>query len=183
MSAPLDVRSTSCKFDELFCYLLKKCTFNSISVYISYPQQQHFDFIVVGGGSGGLAAAKRAASYNAKVCIVEKARYGGTCVNVGELLVGIKTCYVDILYCAYLLIPHHPTSSLSYTMYNAGCVPKKVMFNAAHVGEVLKEAKHFGYELAAPAEFHWARLKQARDNYIRRLNGIYESGLDKMNVS
>ncbi len=25
-----------------------------------------------------------------------------------------------------------------------GCVPKKVMFNAAHVGEVLKEAKHFG---------------------------------------
>jgi hypothetical protein len=37
--------------------------------------------------------------------------------------------------------------------------------------------------MSGPAEFHWGRLKQARDNYIRRLNGIYESGLDKMNVS
>ncbi len=38
------------------------------------------------------------------------------------------------------------------------------------------------YELPGAAEFHWNRLKQARDNYIRRLNGIYESGLDKMHV-
>lgn len=32
---------------------------------------------------GGIACAKRAAGYGAKVCVVEKARYGGTCVNVG----------------------------------------------------------------------------------------------------
>eukprot|EP01036_Dinobryon_divergens_P036997 gene36997-48280_t len=42
-----------------------------------------FDLIVVGGGSGGIASAKRAAGYGAKVAIIEGSRYGGTCVNVG----------------------------------------------------------------------------------------------------
>lgn len=42
-----------------------------------------YDFLVVGGGSGGLGAARRAASYGAKVAIVEKSYLGGTCVNVG----------------------------------------------------------------------------------------------------
>nr|WP_075486240.1 glutathione-disulfide reductase [Prochlorococcus marinus] len=42
-----------------------------------------FDLIVVGAGSGGLAAAKRAASYGAKVAIVEVNKIGGTCVIRG----------------------------------------------------------------------------------------------------
>jgi len=42
-----------------------------------------FDLIVVGAGSGGLAAAKRAAKYGAKVCIVEGDKIGGTCVIRG----------------------------------------------------------------------------------------------------
>ncbi|WP_288261962.1 glutathione-disulfide reductase [uncultured Prochlorococcus sp.] len=42
-----------------------------------------FDLIVVGAGSGGLAAAKRAASYGAKVAIIEVNRIGGTCVIRG----------------------------------------------------------------------------------------------------
>jgi len=42
-----------------------------------------FDLIVIGAGSGGLAAAKRAASYGAKVAIVEGDRVGGTCVIRG----------------------------------------------------------------------------------------------------
>ncbi|KAJ2614172.1 Glutathione reductase [Coemansia sp. RSA 1365] len=43
-----------------------------------------FDYIVIGGGSGGLASARRAASYGAKVAVVESSgRLGGTCVNVG----------------------------------------------------------------------------------------------------
>ena len=42
-----------------------------------------FDLIVIGGGSGGLAAAQRAADYGARVAIVESHRLGGTCVNVG----------------------------------------------------------------------------------------------------
>jgi len=39
-----------------------------------------FDFLVIGGGSGGMGAARRAASYGAKVAIVENKRLGGTCV-------------------------------------------------------------------------------------------------------
>ncbi len=42
-----------------------------------------FDFIVIGGGSGGIASARRAAEYGAKVLIVESGPLGGTCVNVG----------------------------------------------------------------------------------------------------
>ncbi len=42
-----------------------------------------FDLIVIGAGSGGLAAAKRAASYGARVAIVEGDRVGGTCVIRG----------------------------------------------------------------------------------------------------
>jgi glutathione reductase (NADPH) len=42
-----------------------------------------FDFIVIGGGSGGIAASKRAAGHGKKVAVIERARWGGTCVNVG----------------------------------------------------------------------------------------------------
>ena len=44
---------------------------------------KRFDFIVIGAGSGGLAAAKRAAALGAQVALVEKKALGGTCVNVG----------------------------------------------------------------------------------------------------
>jgi glutathione reductase (NADPH) len=43
-----------------------------------------FDYAVIGGGSGGIASAKRAAiNHGKKVVVLEKARWGGTCVNVG----------------------------------------------------------------------------------------------------
>jgi glutathione reductase (NADPH) len=42
-----------------------------------------FDLIVIGGGSGGLAHAQRAAQYGAKAAVVESGALGGTCVNVG----------------------------------------------------------------------------------------------------
>jgi len=42
-----------------------------------------FDLICIGGGSGGLAAAQRAAEYGAKTLVIESGRLGGTCVNVG----------------------------------------------------------------------------------------------------
>ena len=44
---------------------------------------EHFDLLVLGAGSGGLAAAKRAASHGASVAIVEGDRVGGTCVIRG----------------------------------------------------------------------------------------------------
>ncbi|MBD2459865.1 glutathione-disulfide reductase [Oscillatoria sp. FACHB-1407] len=42
-----------------------------------------FDLLVIGAGSGGLAAAERAATYGAKVAIAEHAKPGGACVNYG----------------------------------------------------------------------------------------------------
>ena len=44
---------------------------------------QSFDLVVIGAGSGGLAAAKRAARHGARVAIVEGDRVGGTCVIRG----------------------------------------------------------------------------------------------------
>ncbi|XP_036406821.1 glutathione reductase, mitochondrial isoform X2 [Megalops cyprinoides] len=42
-----------------------------------------FDFLVVGGGSGGLAGARRAAELGASAAVIENHKLGGTCVNVG----------------------------------------------------------------------------------------------------
>jgi glutathione reductase (NADPH) len=96
---------------------------------------RHYDFLAIGAGSGGIAATNRAASYGAKCARIEKARIGGTCVNVG-------------------------------------CVPKKVMWNTAGIAEALHHAPSYGFELELKS-FHWAKIKQARDQYIDRLNGIY----------
>jgi glutathione reductase (NADPH) len=42
-----------------------------------------YDLAVIGGGSGGLAGAFRAASHGARVALLEPGEFGGTCVNVG----------------------------------------------------------------------------------------------------
>ena len=42
-----------------------------------------FDLFTIGGGSGGVRAARMCASFGARVAIAESARFGGTCVNVG----------------------------------------------------------------------------------------------------
>jgi glutathione reductase (NADPH) len=98
-----------------------------------------FDLIAIGGGSGGLACAQRAAEYGARAAVIESGRLGGTCVNVG-------------------------------------CVPKKVMWNAAGIGASLEDAAHYGF--AVSREDHdWLALKQKRDAYIARLNGIYARNL------
>ena len=104
-----------------------------------------FDLIVIGGGSGGLAAAQRAAEYGARVALVESHRLGGTCVNVG-------------------------------------CVPKKVMWNAAELAAGLRDAPDYGFARSRGAH-DWALLKEKRDAYVLRLNGIYESNLAKRGVT
>ena len=42
-----------------------------------------YDYIVIGGGSGGIASANRAGMHGAKVALIEGDAIGGTCVNVG----------------------------------------------------------------------------------------------------
>jgi len=105
----------------------------------------HFDYLVVGGGSGGVASARRAAMHGKRVALIERDRLGGTCVNVG-------------------------------------CVPKKVMFNAAHVQEVIHQAEGFGFKIDS-CDFHLATLKEKRDAYVKRLNGIYASNLEKAGIT
>ncbi|PKG34494.1 MULTISPECIES: glutathione-disulfide reductase [Psychrobacter] len=44
---------------------------------------KHYDYISIGGGSGGIASINRAASYGKKCAIIEAEQLGGTCVNWG----------------------------------------------------------------------------------------------------
>ena len=106
---------------------------------------ERYDLLVIGGGSGGLAHAQRAAEYGAKAAVIEYGPLGGTCVNVG-------------------------------------CVPKKVMWYAAHHAHGLHHAANYGFDIDVKGH-DWAGLKERRDEYIERLNGIYENNLDKRGVT
>lgn len=44
---------------------------------------KHYDYLAIGGGSGGIASVNRAAMYGKKCAIIEAKALGGTCVNVG----------------------------------------------------------------------------------------------------
>jgi glutathione reductase (NADPH) len=107
--------------------------------------EQAFDLISVGGGSGGLACAQRAAEYGAKTAVIEPLRLGGTCVNVG-------------------------------------CVPKKIMWNAASIALSVHDANDYGFDVKV-GESDWAHLKRKRDAYVLRLNGIYERNLAAKGVA
>jgi glutathione reductase (NADPH) len=104
-----------------------------------------YDLIVIGGGSGGLACAQRAAEYGARVLLAESGRLGGTCVNVG-------------------------------------CVPKKVMWNAAELAHGLRDGPGYGFDIDG-VRHDWAALKRGRDAYVLRLNDIYERNLANRKVA
>jgi glutathione reductase (NADPH) len=104
-----------------------------------------FDLINIGGGSGGLASAQRAAELGAKTAVIESGRLGGTCVNVG-------------------------------------CVPKKVMWNAASVALGLADAADYGFGVST-GDHDWGVLKHKRDAYIARLNAIYARNLEAKGVA
>jgi glutathione reductase (NADPH) len=70
---------------------------------------------------------------------------------------------------------------LGGTCVNVGCVPKKVMWNAAELAAALAHAPHYGFALDVGAH-DWAALKRGRDAYVARLNGIYARNLDKKGI-
>ncbi|XP_031349705.1 thioredoxin reductase 1, mitochondrial isoform X1 [Photinus pyralis] len=104
-----------------------------------------YDLVVLGGGSGGLAAAKEASALGAKVAVLDyvtptpigtKWGLGGTCVNVG-------------------------------------CIPKKLMHQAALLGESLKDAAAYGWELEPEnIKNTWSTLRQAVQNHIKSVNWV-----------
>ncbi|HEY3236961.1 MAG TPA: glutathione-disulfide reductase, partial [Polyangiaceae bacterium] len=70
---------------------------------------------------------------------------------------------------------------LGGTCVNVGCVPKKIMWNAAALRESLIDASDYGFEIEA-RRLDWKRLKRARDDYVARLNGIYRHNLETEGV-
>ncbi|MGH8286962.1 MAG: glutathione-disulfide reductase [Steroidobacteraceae bacterium] len=103
-----------------------------------------FDLIVIGGGSGGVACAQRAAEHGARVLLAESHRLGGTCVNLG-------------------------------------CVPKKMMWNAAEIAHALQDGAGYGFTIDVRGH-DWALLKRRRDEYIAKLNAVYETKLSRHGV-
>jgi glutathione reductase (NADPH) len=65
---------------------------------------------------------------------------------------------------------------------NVGCVPKKLMWTAAELGGALGDAPGYGFTLEVQGH-DWGLLKEKRDAYVQRLNGIYETHLAKRNVT
>ena len=126
------------------------------------------DLIVIGGGSGGVSCARRAAGYGAKVVLIERGadRDAATGVRRGGGLGG--------------------------TCVNVGCVPKKLMFTAAQLAHAPHAARAYGLDFSgggggggggdekaagSSVSFDWAGVKHRRDAYVARLNGVYERNL------
>ncbi len=70
---------------------------------------------------------------------------------------------------------------LGGTCVNVGCVPKKVMWNAAALAEGAHDAPEYGLHVTLDS-VDWPRLKMKRDAHVAKLNGIYESLLAKNQV-
>jgi len=116
--------------------------------------EYEYDLVVIGGGSGGMASAKMAATLGAKVALFDfvkpstqgtKWGLGGTCVNVG-------------------------------------CVPKKLMHYAGLLGAGFEDARHFGWQLTQP-HHTWDKLVESVQNHVRSLNFSYRVGLKSAQVN
>jgi len=114
-----------------------------------------WDLAVIGGGSGGLAAAKAAKAAGAEkvVCFdyvkpsTQGTRWGlgGTCVNVG-------------------------------------CVPKKLMHYAGLLGACMHDAKAMGFAVDTHPTHDWGQLVQTVQNQVKQLNFGYRGGLRSAGV-
>jgi glutathione reductase (NADPH) len=67
------------------------------------------------------------------------------------------------------------------TCVNLGCVPKKLMVQAAEYGAWAQDSRGFGWSESAPTH-DWAALMAAKDREITRLNGIYVKLLENSGV-
>ncbi len=114
--------------------------------------KSQFDLIVVGAGSGGMAAAKRAASYGAKVAIIEVNKIGGTCV--------IRGCVPKKLMVYAAISKKNMTSSEGY-----GLKSKDIIFES---NTLLKNVRE-----------EVSRLSNLHKNSLSRLNVTIFEGLGR----
>lgn len=124
-----------------------------------------YDLIVIGGGSGGsqfgvcfsflgLAASKEAADLGATVALFDFVKPS----------------------------PHGSTWGLGGTCVNVGCIPKKLMHQAAIVGEFVQDATSFGWDVPE-VHHHWNTLVNNVQDYIRGLNYNYRVSLMSKHVT
>ncbi len=117
------------------------------------PDQRHdfeFDVMVIGGGSGGLAASKEAARLNRKVAV-----------------------------CDFVVPSPHGTSwGLGGTCVNVGCIPKKLMHQASLLGEHRKDSEAFGFNpVGEEDKVDWSKMVQNVQDHIGSLNWGYRVAL------
>ncbi|XP_069353784.1 thioredoxin reductase 3 isoform X2 [Eulemur rufifrons] len=101
-----------------------------------------YDLIVIGGGSGGLACAKEAA------------------------ILGKKVMVLDFV----VPSPQGTSWGLGGTCVNVGCIPKKLMHQAALLGQALQDSRKFGWEYNQQARHNWETMVDAIQSHIRSLN-------------
>ncbi|SJK86114.1 thioredoxin reductase (NADPH) [Babesia microti strain RI] len=133
--------------DKNFLFIAPKTNFVSRKMSTDAVK---YDFAVIGGGPGGMAAAKEAARLGAKVIIFDHVKpshrgtswgFGGVCVNVG-------------------------------------CVPKKLMHYASLLGVARQDIKKLGYQINdVDSTINWTTIKDLVSNYIKMLNFSYRSSL------
>jgi len=147
------------KFCREFCSPSDDSSSKVTMVSDGYDSSHNYDYdlIVIGGGSGGLAASKEAVSQGAsKVAVLDFVKptpagsawgLGGTCVNVG-------------------------------------CIPKKLMHNAALINESIhSDSNGFGLTNAVTGDHSWEKMRENIQNYIRGLNFKYRVNLRENSVS
>ena len=141
------------------------------------PTTEPFDLVVIGAGSGGLAAAKRAASYGARVAIVEGDRVGGTCV--------IRGCVPKKLMVYGSAMRHHLRDAASYgwsvgdVSHNSAELLQRVRaevdrLNALHIGFLEKA----GVELVRG----WGRLAGANSVSVQNAAGQEQRRLEAKRI-
>jgi len=114
-----------------------------------------YDLIVVGGGSGGLAASKEAAK------------------------LGLTTACFDYV----KPTPVGTTWGLGGTCVNVGCIPKKLMHQAAILGESVVDSEKFGWATdGKKPEHNWGTMVENIQSYIGGLNWGYKVALRSAQV-
>lgn len=101
-----------------------------------------YDLVVIGGGSGGLACSKEAAQLGQKVAVLD---------YVEPSLKGTKW-------------------GIGGTCVNVGCIPKKLMHQAALLGTAVKDAQKYGWQIPGPISHNWSSMAEAVQNHVRSLN-------------
>ncbi|XP_015284849.1 PREDICTED: thioredoxin reductase 3 isoform X2 [Gekko japonicus] len=114
-----------------------------------------YDLIVIGGGSGGLSCSKEAAVLGRKVMVLD---------------------YV-------VPTPMGTTWGLGGTCVNVGCIPKKLMHQAALLGQALQDSRKFGWEYEEQVKHNWETMVEAIQNYIGSLNWGYRVALREKSVT